>query len=174
MSSHNESFWVRRAPWVWYGLAFVVIVLDLVTKGWVDNTFVELERVQVLPVFDITLRYNPGAAFSFLADAGGWQKWFFTIISSVVSVVIAVWISRLPKEKWMEALGLSLILGGAIGNLYDRVTLGHVVDFILVYYETHEFPAFNIADCGITVGAGVLILDLFINGQNQEGDNSKS
>jgi len=111
---------------------------------------------------------NYGAAFSFLSDAGGWQRWFFAILSTVVSAVIAVWIFRLPKVKWIESLALALILGGALGNLYDRVILGYVIDFLDFHWSGWHFPAFNIADSGITVGAILLILDMFLTNQDSK------
>ncbi|HEY7774479.1 MAG TPA: signal peptidase II, partial [Marinagarivorans sp.] len=120
-------------------------------------------------LFNFTLRYNHGAAFSFLYDAGGWQRWFLAIIAAVMSVVLVVWLSRVAVKKPLESLGLALILGGALGNLYDRLTLGYVVDFIDFYYQQYHFPAFNIADCGITCGAALLIWDaIFGSGKKSE------
>ena len=145
--------------WMWLSLA--IIVLDQLTKRIVVNGFELYDRVNVLPFFDLVRLHNTGAAFSILADADGWQRWFFSILSFVVSVVIAVWISRLPKAKWIESLALALILGGALGNLYDRVVLGYVVDFLDFHWSGWHFPAFNVADSGITIGAVLLILDMF-------------
>jgi signal peptidase II len=150
-----------RMPWLWYGVSGVVVALDLFTKYLVSSALSLEDRVAVLPIFDITLRHNSGAAFSFLADAGGWQTWFFGILSAAVSLVLIVWLARVPKHKLWEIVGLSLILGGALGNLYDRATLGYVVDFILVYYQQYQFPAFNVADSAITLGAGCLLFDAF-------------
>lgn len=147
-------------PWVWYSIAFVSIVLDQITKKWADASLTYNTPVEVFSFFNITLRYNTGAAFSMFADAGGWQRYMLGGIAAVVSVVLVVWIAKLKSTKWLEALGLSLILGGAIGNLYDRVLLGHVIDFIeFHWFETYYFPAFNIADSAITLGAGCLIFD---------------
>ncbi len=161
----------KQLPWIWYGLSFVIVVIDLLTKKLVSDSFSMYERVNVFPMFDITLRHNPGAAFSFLADQGGWQIWFFSILSAVVSVVLIIWMARVFKKNIRETIGLALILGGALGNLYDRVTLGYVVDFILVYYESYEYPAFNVADAGISVGAGILIFDAFF-GRNKANEKS--
>ena len=111
---------------------------------------------------------NYGAAFSFLSDAGGWQRWFFAVLSTAVSAVITVWIFRLPKSKWIESLALALILGGALGNLYDRVMLGYVVDFLDFHWSGWHFPAFNIADSGISVGAILLILDMFLTNHDSD------
>ncbi|GGD04741.1 signal peptidase II [Halopseudomonas salina] len=148
--------------WIW--ISVLVIALDLLTK-WVALN--QLQLHQQLPVIDglfsFTLAYNPGAAFSFLAGAGGWQRWFFTAIAVGVSVMLVIWMARLPRSRRLESIALALILGGALGNLYDRIMHGHVVDFILVHWQqSWFFPAFNIADSAITVGAALLILDMFI------------
>ena len=111
--------------------------------------------------------HNYGAAFSFLSDAGGWQRYGFSILAAVVSAVIAVWLARQPAQRWFESLALALILGGALGNLYDRVTLGYVVDFLDFHWSGHHFPAFNVADSGISVGAALLIIDAFINKEDK-------
>ena len=116
----------------------------------------------VLPVFQFTLLHNRGAAFSFLDDAGGWQRWFLVVVSTGVSVFVAHWLYRIRSEEKLLALALALILGGAIGNLIDRAFVGYVVDFIVVHWDHHYFPAFNIADSAITVGAGLMILDMFL------------
>lgn len=144
---------------VWYSLALLIIVLDQVTKGMAEQ-YLEYGRPVVLTSwFNLTLQYNPGAAFSFLSDAGGWQRYFFSGIAVVISAVLIVWLYRLPTTQRMLPLSLALILGGAIGNLWDRVALGHVVDFISVHYGGYFFPAFNIADSAISVGAVLMILD---------------
>jgi len=142
-----------------------MIVADQITKTLIIGRFDLYDRVAVLPFFDLVRAHNPGAAFSFLSDAGGWQRIFFVGISSVVSLVLVVWIYRLQSHQKMQALGLSLVLGGALGNLYDRVAYGYVVDFLLFYYDKYSFPAFNIADSAITVGAFFLIVDMIKNPQ---------
>ena len=149
-----------KLGWVW--LSAVVFVIDQITKYWFDNNLQMWERITVIPhVLDWTLAYNTGAAFSFLAGASGWQRWLFTLIAVVVSVVLVVWLKRLRNDTW-TAIALALILGGALGNLYDRMVLGHVVDFILVHWRQEwRFPAFNLADSAITVGAIMLALDMF-------------
>ncbi len=126
--------------------------------------------VEILPVLNFTLLHNPGAAFSFLSDAGGWQRWFFTVVSAAVSAVLLVWLLRLQRSEKLLALSLALILGGAIGNLYDRVSLGYVVDFISFHYSGWYFPAFNIADSAISVGAVLMIVDMFFGSQAQVVD----
>lgn len=147
--------------WLW--LSAVVIVVDQITKLAVDGSFEKYERLEILPFFNLTLAYNEGAAFSFLAGAGGWQRWFFTAIAVVVSAMLVVWLKRLPKADWWSAVSISLILGGALGNLYDRVVYGHVIDFLDFHWQGSHFPAFNVADSAITVGAAMMILDMVRN-----------
>ncbi len=166
----------RQLLWAWFAISLVVVIADLLTKKMVSDSLGMYERINVFPMFDITLRHNYGAAFSFLAGAGGWQVWFFGLVAGAVSIAIAIWIMKIGTRKSLEVFGLSLILGGAVGNLYDRVTLGYVVDFLLVYYEQHQFPAFNVADAAITAGAGVLLLDAFLGAKNikTRGTDSKT
>ena len=125
------------------------------------------EAIEVLPFFKLTVLHNSGAAFSFLADAGGWQRWFLVSVSSVVSVFVAVWLCRIRHEQKLLAASLSFILGGALGNLIDRALQGYVVDFFVVYYHPYYFPAFNIAASAITVGAVLMILDILIVNQKR-------
>lgn len=149
-----------RARWG-YAVACAVVVLDQLTKHWASA---ELSFRQPLPVtswFDLTLAHNTGAAFSFLAGAGGWQRWFFAVIAIVVSAVMVVWLTRLSRDRVWIGLALGLILGGGIGNLWDRMALGYVVDFISVHYGRWYWPAFNIADSAISLGAVILVLDSF-------------
>lgn len=146
--------------WLW--LSLLTIVLDLGSKAWVLANFHEFERLALLPVLDFTLLFNPGAAFSFLADQGGWQRWFFVGISVVVSAVLLVWLKRTPAQQKILAAALSLVLGGALGNLFDRLWHGKVVDFILVHWDNAYFPAFNIADSAITLGAILLFIDALL------------
>lgn len=154
---------------VWLWLSAVVIALDLLSKWVAESSLGLYQQVPVIDgLFSFTLAYNPGAAFSFLSDAGGWQRWFFITIAVGVSIMLLVWLSRLHRDKWLEAAALALILGGALGNLYDRIVHGHVVDFILVHWQqSWFFPAFNIADSAITVGAVLLIADMFWPGQGK-------
>lgn len=141
---------------VWYGLALIVIIVDQLTKTSASSLLALHQAAPISEFFNFTLRHNYGAAFSIFHDAGGWQRWLLTVLAVAVSVGIIVWLSRLPSHKRLESLALALILGGALGNLYDRVTLGYVVDFIVVHYRQYEWPAFNIADSAITVGAVLL------------------
>ena len=146
--------------WRWLPLTALVIVLDHVSKAWIMHHFALSERVHVLPVLDIILTYNTGAAFSFLAQASGWQRWVFVLLALIVSTVLIVWMRRLSaRHHGLLACGLSLIVGGALGNMIDRLTLGRVVDFVHVHWGHAYFPAFNVADSAITVGAVVLLID---------------
>lgn len=144
--------------WLW--LSVVVVLLDQASKQWASATLQFQEPVAVIPFFNLTLMHNYGAAFSFLAGAGGWQRWFFATVAALVSVIITLWIRKLGAQQRWEAAALALILGGALGNLWDRLTLGYVIDFLDVYYDVHHWPAFNIADSAITVGAVLLIIDM--------------
>jgi signal peptidase II len=142
-------------------LSFAVIVADQVTKTIILNWLDLYQTVPVMPFFNLTLAYNTGAAFSFLASAGGWQRWFFVILAAVIVTVLTVWLSRLAKTAKLEAISLALIIGGAVGNVVDRLMHGHVIDFLDVYVGTNHWPAFNIADSAICVGAVLLIIDSF-------------
>lgn len=151
----------------WLLLSLLAIVIDQWTKSVAVAHLVYAQPVPVLPMLNWTLLHNYGAAFSFLSDAGGWQRYFFTSLAAVVSVIFALWLLRLPKNTVVLAAALSLILGGAIGNLIDRVTLGYVVDFIHVYYNDSHFPAFNIADSAITLGVILMLYDTFFLEKNR-------
>lgn len=146
----------------WYRLALIVIAFDQLTKVMATIKLAYGVPVVVWPVFNLMLAHNPGAAFSFLGDAGGWQRWLFSGLASVVSVVLLVWIARVQKQKLLAA-ALALVLGGALGNLLDRLRFGYVVDFLSFHWGDHYFPAFNIADTAITIGAGLLLLDMFLH-----------
>lgn len=146
---------------VWLWLSLLVVILDQLTKIWVSATLDLYQSITVLPFFNLTLLHNPGAAWSILANAGGWQRWFLTGLTILISAAIIVWLFRLkPKQRWL-ACALALVLGGALGNLLDRLMYGYVVDFIDIYYQQWHWPAFNIADSAITVGAIMLLRDAF-------------
>ena len=146
--------------WAWLLVSAAVIVLDWYSKQ-LATRYLDLYRPQeVFSWLNITLAHNYGAAFSFLADAGGWQRWFFIVLAVVVSLVLLVWLLRLPRREWMTGLGLGLILGGAVGNVADRIRLGYVVDFIDVHVAGWHYPAFNVADSAITCGVILLLLDM--------------
>ncbi len=142
--------------WLW--LALAIIAIDHLTKFWVSSVLDFQEFVPVLPFFSLVLVYNTGAAFSFLADAGGWQRWFFIAVGIVATVIIVRLLKRHAHEPRL-AFSLALVLGGALGNVIDRIVLGHVVDFLYLHYRTFAWPAFNVADSAITVGAALLIWD---------------
>jgi len=154
---------------IWMSLSILVIALDQLTK-WAIVKWVDLyDKIPVNSFINITHQRNTGAAFSFLADASGWQRWFFIVLGAIVSSVIAVWLWRIRKDGLVVlSAGLSLVLGGAIGNVIDRILHGYVVDFIQVLIFGWPFPSFNVADSAISVGAAFLIFDaLFISGKQQ-------
>ena len=161
----NQSWFSRDAGasgWLW--LALGIIIIDQWTKSLIVSNFDEFDSVTLLPVLDFMRLHNTGAAFSFLSDASGWQRWMFTGLGIVVSAGIFVWLRRLPaRGQTLLAASLALIMGGALGNVIDRVLWGHVIDFIRVHYQQWYFPAFNVADSAITVGAALLILDSLIH-----------
>lgn len=144
----------------WFGISGLIVAVDLYTKHLIQNAFAYGEHVKVTSFFDLVRYHNEGAAFSFLANAGGWQKLFFTTVSMLAIVVITYLLCKHSTQK-LFCFGLALVLGGAIGNLYDRLTLGYVVDFLFFYYDTLYWPAFNVADSAICVGVGLLLLDSF-------------
>lgn len=163
-----------KLRWLW--LSVLVIALDLGTKALATAMLTYAEPVAVMPMFNLTLLHNTGAAFSFLAGADGWQRWFFVALAVVVSVVLVIWLKGLKREETWTAIAIALILGGAIGNVYDRVVHGYVVDFLHVYWQNWHFPAFNLADTAITIGAGMMILDIFrkpaTDGDDHRSDHS--
>ncbi|WP_445367412.1 signal peptidase II [Methylomonas sp. BW4-1] len=145
--------------WLW--ISAVTLVLDQASKLAVDGSMQLFESIPLLPYFNLTYVHNTGAAFSFLAQAGGWQRWLFAGLAVVMSGIIAVWLHRLQKHETLMAVALSLVLGGAIGNLIDRVAYGYVIDFLDVYYQDWHWPAFNIADSAICIGVGLMLLESF-------------
>lgn len=172
---------------LWLSLALIIFIVDQVTKNWAAGVLTYSESQAFLPFFNFTLLHNYGAAFSFLSDAGGWQRWFFGIVAFAVSIFLLVWIVKLEPRKKIELAGLSCILGGALGNLYDRIVLGYVIDFVDWFYpiegsvaesclpffygrpefQTCHWPAFNIADSAILLGVGLLIIDMLFLNQEQ-------
>lgn len=169
----------------WLFISLLVILLDQTSKQFAEAMLSAYQAVPVIPYFDLTLMYNEGAAFSFLSDQGGWQRWFFVVLASIVTGVLIIWLRRLdPREKWV-ALSLSLIIGGAVGNLIDRILFGKVIDFLDVYYrgescllgfsrlgsECH-WPAFNLADSAIFVGVVVMLIDAFFLTSRREASKA--
>lgn len=150
------------SKWLW--ISGAVVVADQISKLIVDRVLEPYVQVSVMPSFNLILVYNTGAAFSFLSDASGWQRWFFSLLAIVVCIFLFFWLRWLDaREKW-TAIGLSLVLGGALGNLIDRIIYGHVIDFIQWYYKGFYWPTFNIADSAITIGASLLVVsNLFVN-----------
>lgn len=144
--------------WLW--IAAAVVVVDQLTKLWIQGSMEVYETIEVLPVLNIYHTFNPGAAWSFLAQADGWQRWMFSLLAIGVSIGLIVWLRRLATAtQALLVTGLVLIVGGAIGNLIDRLYLGHVVDFIQAHWGGWYFPAFNVADSAISIGAGLVIFD---------------
>lgn len=161
-----------KLKWLW--LAAAVIAIDLGTKAMATAMLTYGQPVPVLPLFNLTLLHNTGAAFSFLADAAGWQRWFFVALAVVVSVVLVYWLKGLKRHETWTAIAIALILGGAIGNVYDRVVHGYVVDFLHFYWQDWHFPAFNLADTAITIGAAMMIIDAFRKPADDSGDADRS
>jgi signal peptidase II len=148
---------------VWLLLSGLIVVVDQLTKSYITSHFGEFEFTSVLPILDITRMHNVGAAFSFLASASGWQRWVFIVLAVGVSIAITAWLWRLPRDDHrLLAAVLALVLGGAVGNVIDRIRLGHVIDFIHFHWDRAYFPAFNVADSAITVGAACLLLDALL------------
>lgn len=144
--------------WLW--LSLLVIGLDQVSKQLVESSLLVYETIPVMPYFNLTLAYNEGAAFSFLSDQGGWQRWLLAGLAAGFSLLLIVWLAKLERAERLVAIACSLIIGGAIGNLIDRLLFGHVIDFLDVYYGEWHWPAFNIADSAIVLGVALMILDM--------------
>lgn len=153
--------------WLW--LSAFIVVADQLSKAVIVLNFALFDRIQLLPVFAITRVHNTGAAFSFLSSAGGWQRWFFVCIAVLVTALVCVWLRRMPRQGqgWLAA-SLALIVGGAIGNVIDRLFRGYVVDFLSVHWDRWYFPAFNFADAAITVGAVILLIESFYEGRRKK------
>lgn len=169
MSEQANPAVQERGALGWLWLSAFVVVADQLSKAYIVATFELYDRVQLLPVFGITRLHNTGAAFSFLASAGGWQRWFFVAIAVAVTALVCVWLKRMPRrgQAWLAA-SLALVVGGAIGNVIDRLFRGHVVDFISVHWDRWFFPAFNVADSALTVGAAILLIESFYDGRRKK------
>ncbi len=168
MTDNSKSSNTRFFAWM--AVAALVVVADQITKWAIVEWVALYERIPLNSFINLTHQRNTGAAFSLLADAGGWQRWFFIVLASAVSVVLAVWLWRIRNQGHaILAAGLALVLGGAVGNLIDRILLGYVTDFIQVWFGSWPFPSFNVADAGISVGAALLIIDaLFFSGREEQ------
>ncbi len=165
---------ISKTAWLWYLLAGIVILLDQVSKYAVSANLEMHSPVIFTSFFNFTLMHNHGAAFSFLSDAGGWQRYLFSGLAAVVSIGLVIWLARTPAAKRWEPIALALVLGGAIGNLYDRVTLGYVVDFIVVHYNDYYWPAFNVADSAISIGAIMLLIDALVSPNTEKPSPEKN
>ncbi|MGB7452200.1 MAG: signal peptidase II [Lysobacterales bacterium] len=164
-SQKLQGIFHNKMAFTWLLVSALIVVLDLWTKDIATQSLTLYRPVELTSWLNMTLAHNYGAAFSFLNDAGGWQRWLFTGLASVVTVVLIVWLFRLPAREKLTAAALGLIIGGAVGNLVDRVNHGYVVDFIDVYYRDWHWPAFNLADSAITCGVILLLVDgLFLSG----------
>ncbi len=173
ISTQKHSLMQSGFKWLWVTILF--FILDQYTKQLIVGNFFEREVLEIFPMFNLTLAYNRGAAFSFLANQDGWQVLFFTTISSVVSLVLLWWLYTLnAKKDWWLSISLSLILSGAMGNLYDRITLEKVVDFLDFYYDSYHFPAFNVADSVIFLGAAMMLYDSFVLEPKKHKDNKRT
>ena len=171
MSTHD----IRGTAAIWLVLSAVVVLADQLSKSYIAQHFGEFEFITMLPILEITRMHNVGAAFSFLASASGWQRWVFIGLAGVVSLGIVVWLLRLRRGAHsLLACGLALVLGGALGNVIDRIRLGHVIDFIHFHWDRAYFPAFNVADSAITVGAACLLLDALLEGRRKPDANTTS
>lgn len=155
-----------QTGWRFLWLSLLTLLVDQYTKVLVLDNIELYQSIQLLPFFNLTHVYNYGAAFSFLHDAGGWQRWFFTIIALAVSALLLWWLKQTSKQQVLLPLAFSLILGGAIGNVMDRLAHGYVIDFLVLYYQDWYWPAFNVADSAICMGAVLLIIDMFKNKEN--------
>ena len=159
----------HRGRPAWLLLSAVVVLADQFSKAYIVGHYLEFEFIRILPVLDITRMHNVGAAFSFLASASGWQRWVFIGLALVVSIGITVWLLRVPRAAHaLLAGGLALVLGGALGNVIDRIRLGYVIDFIHFHWDRAYFPAFNVADSAITVGAACLLLDALLEAKQKK------
>ncbi len=152
---------------LWLGISFFVIVIDQLTKTWATDNLLFAQSVILTPFLNFTLLHNTGAAFSFLADAGGWQRWFFMGLAAIISIGLFIWILRLSAKQMWLGVALALILGGAIGNLIDRTIYGYVIDFIDLYYQQWHWPAFNVADSAISIGVFMLLIEALFFGEKK-------
>lgn len=159
-----------KVKWLW--VSAVVLIVDQCTKLLADTLLTLHESIVMLPVLAIRKAYNSGAAFSFLGDASGWQRWFFIALAIGIIILLVTWMRRLSAGQKWTALALALILGGAAGNLVDRVVYGHVIDFIDIYYGSWHWPTFNIADSAITAGAFLLLLEAFAGRHGEDSAQS--
>jgi signal peptidase II len=162
----------QKSGLIWLVLSLLLFAVDYITKAVVVANMKLYESIEILPIFNFTYMHNYGAAFSFLSDAGGWQRWFFSSIAVVISLLLTYWLKKLPAKNWVLCGAYAMVIGGAIGNLVDRLVHGYVVDFLHFYYQDWHYPAFNVADIAIVCGAGLLLLDAF-TGEGADGSQEK-
>lgn len=151
--------------WLW--LSLMVVVLDQASKQLIVSSFMLHEILELLPLFNLTLTYNEGAAFSFLSDQAGWQRWFLSGVAVVVTLVMILWLRGLKQHERLTAISLGLIIGGAVGNLIDRVLFGHVIDFLDFYIGQYHWPAFNVADSAISIGVAIMLYEILFGDREQ-------
>lgn len=167
ITQHDEHTASKSTPWYESGwrylwLVLLVILCDQASKGWALDHLQPHVAVAVMPLFNMTLTFNPGAAFSFLGDQDGWQRWFFILLAAMVSIALLVWLRSISAHQWRLASALVLIMGGAIGNVIDRILYHHVIDFLDFYWGIWHYPTFNVADIAITLGALLLLWDAWV------------
>jgi signal peptidase II len=162
----------QKSGLIWLLLSLLLFAVDYITKAVVVANMKLYESIEILPIFNFTYMHNYGAAFSFLSDAGGWQRWFFSTIAVVISLLLTYWLKKLPAKNWVLCGAYAMVIGGAIGNLVDRLVHGFVVDFLHFYYQDWHYPAFNVADIAIVCGAGLLLFDAF-KGEGANGSQEK-
>ncbi len=165
---------LRERGLIWLWLSAVVLIADQITKFWATQTLTLYVPEKVTDFFNLTLLHNKGIAFSLLADQPGWQRWFILIMASVIVIWLLVWLFNSPRKLKLHNISLALVIGGALGNIYDRAVLGYVVDFIQLHYNDYYWPAFNIADSAISVGAVLLIIDTLFSKQDKQQNESTS
>lgn len=163
----------KQSGLVWLWITLILLILDQSTKIWADNNLAPVYGgpiIEVMPHFDLNLAYNYGAAFSFLGDQDGWQRWFFTVIAIGISLLLLFWMWKTPKQNKLANIGMAMVLSGAIGNVYDRIAYGYVIDFIDWYVakDGYHWPTFNIADSVILIGVGLLLIDSFKNPETKK------
>lgn len=163
----EETPKVERTGLLWLWLSAAVVALDQLTKFMIVQRLDVFQRIDLFAMLSITRLHNTGAAFSFLSDAGGWQRWFFVVLGVVISLLVIVWLRRIPARRGWLGAALALVVGGAVGNIIDRLMHGYVVDFVSVHYKGWFFPAFNVADSSITVGAVILLIESLIAGDGR-------
>ncbi len=166
---------IKNSGLCWLWLAFITFSLDIATKLWVMSSmgYGWDHRIEILPFFNLLYVHNYGAAFSFLSEAGGWQRWLFAVLALGISAMLMYWMRKTPANQKMINIAYALVIGGALGNLFDRLVHGYVIDFLDFYVGNYHWPAFNIADSAICVGAALIILDSFLSAKKEKQSNDE-